>query len=245
MKTSKIIFITFFGVIGLFLLSLIIQTDPKNRGNRELQEMKREAFTLPSISHLIVHEGCNVRLTSGQADSIKIGYHKDLVLDHPVFSVSGDTPIAGIYELELGMPLKNFVDEFGDGDTKAIQVGGASGHCVPRKKFNDTIIGFEGIPTGGSMMIFNSSRSMYNVLHDYLEFFTEESCGQCTPCRVGCQQLLKGIEAVKKGERPPTYLDDLKKLTATMKIAAKCGLGQSVANPFTSIVDNFREEIIY
>jgi [NiFe] hydrogenase diaphorase moiety large subunit len=162
-----------------------------------------------------------------------------------VFSVSGDTPIPGIYELELGMPLSQFVDEFADGDAKAVQVGGASGSCVPRKKFNDTIIGFEGIPTGGSMMIFNSTRSMYNVLHDYLEFFTEESCGQCTPCRVGCQQLLKGIEAVKRGERPPAYLDDLKKLTATMRIAAKCGLGQSVGNPFNSIIDNFREEIIY
>ncbi len=162
-----------------------------------------------------------------------------------VFSVSGDTPIPGIYELELGMPLKDFVEEFADGDAKAVQIGGASGHCVPRKKFNETIIGFEGIPTGGSMMIFNSTRSMYNVLHDYLEFFTEESCGQCTPCRVGCQQLLKGIEAVKKGEKPPAYLEDLKKLTLTMKIAAKCGLGQSVANPFISIVDNFKEEIIY
>ncbi|WP_320054826.1 NADH-ubiquinone oxidoreductase-F iron-sulfur binding region domain-containing protein [uncultured Acetobacteroides sp.] len=162
-----------------------------------------------------------------------------------VFSVSGDTPIAGIYELELGMPLDEFVAEFGDGDTKAVQVGGASGHCVPRKLFADTIIGFEGIPTGGSMMVFNSTRSMYNVLHDYLEFFCEESCGQCTPCRVGCQQLLKGIEAVKRGERKPEYLDDLKKLAATMKIASKCGLGQSVANPFNSIVDNFREEIIY
>jgi [NiFe] hydrogenase diaphorase moiety large subunit len=162
-----------------------------------------------------------------------------------VFSVSGDTPIPGIYELELGMPLQDFVNGFGDGDVKAVQVGGASGHCVPRKKFNDTIIGFEGIPTGGSMMIFNSSRSMYNVLHDYLEFFSEESCGQCTPCRVGCQQLLKGIEAVKRGERPPAYLDDLRKLTGTMKIAAKCGLGQSVGNPFNSIIDNFREEIIY
>jgi [NiFe] hydrogenase diaphorase moiety large subunit len=162
-----------------------------------------------------------------------------------VFSVSGDTPNAGIYELELGMPLSDFVEDFGDGDTKAVQVGGASGHCVPRKNFKDTIIGFEGIPTGGSMMIFNSSRSMYNVLHDYLEFFNEESCGQCTPCRVGCQQLLKGIEAVKRGERKPQYLDELKKLAGTMKIAAKCGLGQSVANPFNSIVDNFREEIIY
>jgi [NiFe] hydrogenase diaphorase moiety large subunit len=162
-----------------------------------------------------------------------------------VFSVSGDTPTPGIYELELGMPLADFVEDFGDGDTKAVQVGGASGHCVPRKQFKDTIIGFEGIPTGGSMMIFNSSRSMYNVLHDYLEFFNEESCGQCTPCRVGCQQLLRGMEAVKKGERKPQYLDELKKLASTMKVAAKCGLGQSVANPFNSIVDNFREEIIY
>ena len=162
-----------------------------------------------------------------------------------LFSISGDSPLAGVAELELGMTLSDFVSEFGDGDTKAVQVGGASGHCVPRKKFNETIIGFEGIPTGGSMMLFNSSRSMYNVLKDYLEFFTEESCGQCTPCRVGCQQLLKGIEAVKKGEKPATYLEELKKLTQTMKIAAKCGLGQSVANPFNSIVDNFREEIIY
>ena len=162
-----------------------------------------------------------------------------------VFSVSGDTPHAGIYELELGMTVSDFVADFGDGDTKAVQVGGASGGCVPRKLFSETIIGYEGIPTGGSMMLFNSTRSMYNVLHDYLEFFTEESCGQCTPCRVGCQQLLKGIEAVKRGDKPPAYLNDLKKLAATMKISAKCGLGQSVANPFTSIVNNFREEIIY
>jgi [NiFe] hydrogenase diaphorase moiety large subunit len=162
-----------------------------------------------------------------------------------VFSVSGDTPIAGIYELELGMPLTKFVDEFGDGDTKAVQVGGASGFCVPRKKFNDTIIGFEGVPTGGSMMIFNSSRSMYNVLHNYLDFFEEESCGQCTPCRVGCQQLRKGIEAVKRGDKPITYLEQLMKLSETMKITAKCGLGQSVANSFSSIVSNFKEEMIY
>ena len=162
-----------------------------------------------------------------------------------VFSVSGDTPTPGIFELELGMSVQNFVNEFGDGDTKAVQVGGASGFCVPRKKFADTIIGFEGVPTGGSMKLFNSSRSMYNVLHNYLDFFTEESCGQCTPCRVGCQQLLKGVEKVKKGESKSTYLNELTKLADTMKIAAKCGLGQSVGNAFKSIVENFREEIIY
>ncbi len=162
-----------------------------------------------------------------------------------VFSVSGDTPTPGIFELELGMTVQQFVNEFGDGDTKAVQVGGASGFCVPRKKFGETIIGFEGVPTGGSMKLFNSSRSMYNVLHNYLEFFTEESCGQCTPCRVGCQQLLKGVEKVKKGEAKSTYLTELMKLADTMKIAAKCGLGQSVGNAFKSIVGNFREEIIY
>ena len=162
-----------------------------------------------------------------------------------VFSVSGDTTKAGIYELELGIGVDEFVNEFGNGDTKAVQVGGASGHCVPRKDFGKKIIGFEGIPTGGSMMIFNSSRSMYNVLKDYLEFFEEESCGQCTPCRVGTQQLLKGIEAVKHGEKPSSYLNQLLKLTETMKVASKCGLGQSVHNSFSSIVKNFREEMIY
>ncbi len=162
-----------------------------------------------------------------------------------VFSVSGDTPVPGIYELELGMTVERFVEDFGDGDTKAVQVGGASGFCVPRKRFNDTIIGFEGVPTGGSMKLFNSSRSMYNVLHNYLDFFAEESCGQCTPCRVGCQQLLLGVEAVKRGEKNSRYLDELIKLAKTMKVSSKCGLGQSVGNAFKSIVANFREEIIY
>ena len=162
-----------------------------------------------------------------------------------VFSVSGDTPTPGIFELELGMSVQQFVNEFGDGDTKAVQVGGASGFCVPRKKFANTIIGFEGVPTGGSMKLFNSSRSMYNVLHNYLDFFAEESCGQCTPCRVGCQQLLKGVEKVKKGEAKSIYLNELVKLADTMKIASKCGLGQSVGNAFRTIVENFREEVIY
>ncbi len=168
-----------------------------------------------------------------------------------VFSVSGDTPTPGIYELEFGMTLQKFVDDFGDGDTKAVQVGGAAGFCVPRKKFDKTAIGYQGkltgisLPTGGSMMIFNSSRSMYNVLHNYLDFFVEESCGQCTPCRVGTQQLLLGIEAVKKGEKSSAYLEKLLELAETMRVTAKCGLGQSVANSFSSIVENFKEEMIY
>ncbi|OFX25584.1 MAG: NADH dehydrogenase [Bacteroidetes bacterium GWA2_31_9] len=161
-----------------------------------------------------------------------------------LFSISGDSPKEGVHELELGMSIEDFVHEFGDGDTKAVQVGGVAGFCVPRKHFKTTIIG-EGQTTGGATMIFNSTRSMYHVLHNYLDFFVEESCGQCTPCRVGTQQLLKGIEAVKLGEKEPEYLEQLIKLSQTMKVASKCGLGQSVANSFASIVTNFKEEMIY
>jgi [NiFe] hydrogenase diaphorase moiety large subunit len=161
-----------------------------------------------------------------------------------LFSISGDSPKEGVHELELGMTIEAFVEEFGDGDTKAVQVGGVAGFCIPRKKFATTIIG-QGNTTGGSTMIFNSTRSMYNVLHNYLEFYVEESCGQCTPCRIGTQQLLKGIEAVKAGKRPPAYLDQLVKLSDTMRITSKCGLGQSVTNSFSSIVTNFKEEMLY
>lgn len=161
-----------------------------------------------------------------------------------LFSISGDSPKEGVHELELGMSIKDFADEFGDGDTKAVQVGGVAGFCIPRKQFETTVIG-EGNTTGGATMIFNSTRSMYNVLHNYLDFFAEESCGQCTPCRIGTQQLLKGVEAVKSGKKPPEYLDQLVKLSETMRITSKCGLGQSVTNSFASIVHNFKEEMIF
>ena len=161
-----------------------------------------------------------------------------------LFSISGDSPKEGVHELELGMSVEDFANEFGDGDTKAVQVGGVAGFCVPRKQFKNSIIG-EGNTTGGSTMIFNSTRSMYNVLHNYLDFYAEESCGQCTPCRIGTQQLLKGIEAVKAGAKPPEYLNQLIKLAETMRLTSKCGLGQSVTNSFSSIVKNFREEMIF
>jgi [NiFe] hydrogenase diaphorase moiety large subunit len=184
---------------------------------------------------MIIHDGPEYFKSLGTKDS----------RGAKVFSISGDADVEGIFELELGMTIQELVNLFGDDHTKAVQVGGSSGFCVPRRKFKDTIIGFEGIPTGGSIMIFNSNRSMYNVLHNYLEFFVEESCGQCSPCRIGCQQLLNGLEAVKRKEKKSFYLDELKKLAETMKIASKCGLGQSVANPFISIVENYREEMIF
>lgn len=199
---------------------------------------------LPTVINNVETLAYTTMIISDGPESFKSIGTKDS-MGGKVFSVSGDASVKGVFELPLGMTLQEFVDLFGDGDTKAVQVGGSSGTCVPRKNFADTIIGFEGVPTGGSMMLFNSSRSMYHVLKNYLEFFEEESCGQCTPCRVGCQQLLKGIEAIRSGERPLSYLERLRDLARVMSIASKCGLGQSLANPFNSITQHFREEICY
>jgi len=221
--------------------------EPRNKPPFPTQSGYLERPTVINNVETLVHTFTIFKYGAKKFYDLGVQYSRGTKL----FSVSGDTPKPGIYELELGMSLQDFVYEFGDGDTKAVQVGGASGFLVPRKKFKDAAIGFKGkltgisLPTGGSMMLFNSSRSMFNVLDNYLEFFREESCGQCTPCRVGCQQLLLGIKAVKRGEKPAAYLDKLLRLTETMQLTAKCGLGQSVANSFSSIVENFQEEMIY
>lgn len=221
--------------------------EPRNKPPFPTQSGYMNAPTVINNVETLVHTFTIFKYGAKKFYDLGVQYSRGTKL----FSVSGDTPKPGIYELELGMSLQDFVYEFGDGDTKAVQVGGASGFLVPRKKFKDAAIGFKGkltgisLPTGGSMMLFNSSRSMFNVLDNYLEFFREESCGQCTPCRVGCQQLLLGIKAVKRGDKPAAYLDKLLRLTETMQLTAKCGLGQSVANSFSSIVENFREEMIY
>lgn len=221
--------------------------EPRNKPPYPTYQGYKGAPTVVNNVETLVHTFTIFKFGAKKFYDLGVQYSRGTKL----FSISGDTPKPGIYELELGMSLQDFVYEFGDGDTKAVQVGGAAGFLVPRKKFKDAAIGFKGkltgisLPTGGSMMLFNSSRSMFNVLDNYLEFFREESCGQCTPCRVGCQQLLLGIKAVKRGDKPAAYLDKLMRLTETMQLSAKCGLGQSVANSFSSIVENFREEMIY
>lgn len=92
-------------------------------------------------------------------------------------------------------------------------------------------------------MIFDKSRSMLKVLKNFMEFFVEESCGQCTPCRIGNVKLLEGVEMIERKEYTPEYINKLKELGETMRIASKCGLGQTSPNPFISILDNFKDEI--
>ena len=147
-----------------------------------------------------------------------------------------------MYELPWGISIKEVLKLVDAKDTKAVQVGGASGICVPESQFN-RILGYEDAATGGSIMIFNKNRNMIHILKNFMEFFVEESCGQCTPCRIGNVKLLEGVEKIEKEEYTFEYIKNLKELGKSMQLASKCGLGQSSPNPFITILDNFKDEI--
>jgi len=160
-----------------------------------------------------------------------------------LFSVSGDCKHPGVYEFPFGITIARLLSAVGGEGTKAVQVGGASGQCLPCTQF-DRRLAFEDISTGGSVIIFGPDRDLLDVAENFLEFFASESCGQCTPCREGNLKLLDGVRLLKAGRCSMRYLDELCALGETMQLASKCGLGQSIPNAFLSIVENFRGEIM-
>ncbi|MBU9945092.1 MAG: SLBB domain-containing protein, partial [Dermatophilaceae bacterium] len=160
-----------------------------------------------------------------------------------LFSVSGDCTAPGVYEFPLGVTVQELLDKVGGSGAKAVQIGGASGHCIPASEFSRRIA-FEDIATGGSIIVFGPGRDMLEVAKNFMEFFVEESCGQCTPCRVGNARLLEGIEMLERGECSMAYMRELLGLCETMQVASKCGLGQSSPNAFVSILNHFRDEIM-
>ena len=99
-----------------------------------------------------------------------------------LFSVSGDCERPGVYEFPLGITIDTLLKEVGGETARAVQIGGASGYCIPAKEF-DRLIAFEDVSTGGSVIVFGPGRDMLAVARNFVEFFCEESCGQCTPCR--------------------------------------------------------------
>lgn len=171
----------------------------------------------------------------------KIGTEKSTGLK--IFSVSGDCARPGVYEFPMGITVAELLKEVGGGDAKAVQVGGASGHCVPAAEFSRKIA-YEDVATGGSIIVFGPHRDMLRVAENFLEFFTEESCGQCTPCREGNPKLLEGVDLLLEGRCSMKYLNELGALGETMQLASKCGLGQSSPNAFLSIVRHFKDEIM-
>jgi [NiFe] hydrogenase diaphorase moiety large subunit len=159
-----------------------------------------------------------------------------------LFSVSGDCDKPGVYELPWGTSIKHLLELVEAKNTKAVQVGGASGICIPKSQFDRTL-SYEDVATGGSIIVFNESRKMIDVLENFMEFFVEESCGQCTPCRIGNVRLLQGVKMIKSGKYTFAYIRELKGLAQTMQVASKCGLGQSSPNSFLSILNNFSDEV--
>ena len=160
-----------------------------------------------------------------------------------ILSISGDCERPGVYEFPMGVKIAEVLEAVGGTGAKAVQVGGASGYCAASAEFERRIC-FEDIATGGSVIVFGPDREMLDVAENFLEFFVEESCGQCTPCREGNEKLLEGVRMLKEGRCSMAYLKELISLSETMQLASKCGLGQSSPNAFLSIVKNFNNEIM-
>jgi [NiFe] hydrogenase diaphorase moiety large subunit len=160
-----------------------------------------------------------------------------------IFSISGDVERPGVYEFPLGIKVSQLLKEVGGEGAKAVQIGGAAGQCVPASQF-DRAIAFEDVATGGSVIVFGPQRDMLHVAENFLDFFLDESCGQCTPCREGNVKLLEGVKMLQEGRCSTRYLRELVALGETMQLASKCGLGQSSPNAFISIVKNFQDEIM-
>jgi [NiFe] hydrogenase diaphorase moiety large subunit len=160
---------------------------------------------------------------------------------HKLFSVSGDCERPGVWEFPFGTTVAELLRQVGGEDAKAVQIGGASGRTVPRAHF-ERQLAYEDIPTGGSIIVIGPDRDMLELAHNLLDFFVDESCGQCNPCRLGNAKLLEGVEMLRAGTCPPGYLDDLRGLANTMQVASKCGLGQSSSVAFVSILDHFGDE---
>ena len=161
---------------------------------------------------------------------------------YKLFSISGDCEKPGVYEFPWGITVADLLKEVGGAGAKAVQIGGASGVCVPAADFARRLA-FEDFPTGGSVIVIGAQRDLLDVAENFLEFFVEESCGQCNPCRLGNPKLLEGVELLKQGTCSAEHLADLKALGATMQVAAKCGLGQTSPSAFLSIVGAFADDV--
>jgi [NiFe] hydrogenase diaphorase moiety large subunit len=161
-----------------------------------------------------------------------------------LLSISGDVERPGVYEFPFGVTVAELLKAAGGEGAKAVIVGGASGHCVPATEFSRKIA-YEDLSTGGAVIILGKDRDLLEIAEGIMEFFVEESCGQCTPCRIGNVKILEGIRALRKGECcTAMQLLELTGLGETMQVTSKCGLGQSSPNVFLSMIKHFGTEIL-
>ncbi len=169
-----------------------------------------------------------------------------------VFALGGNVNNVGLVEVPMGTTLREIVYDIGGGipnnrGFKAAQTGGPSGGCIPQEHL-DTPIDYESLAQIGSMMgsggliVMDDTKCMVNLAKFYLEFTVAESCGKCTPCRIGTKRMLEILEKLCNGEGTEYDIYRLEKLAVNIKKASVCGLGQSAPNPVLSTLRYFREE---
>lgn len=159
-----------------------------------------------------------------------------------LLSVSGDCKFPGVYELEWGFRVRDIIEMAGAEDVQAIQIGGPSGVCIGPKDFK-RMISFEDFATGGSFIIFGKERKLIeDVVMNFTEFFIEESCGSCVPCRAITVLMKNKLQKIIDGNGTMADLDDLKDWGDKMVLSNRCGLGQTAANPILTTLQNFREK---
>tara|TARA_R110001583_G_scaffold24563_2_gene89761 strand:- start:4373 stop:6184 length:1812 start_codon:yes stop_codon:yes gene_type:complete len=156
-----------------------------------------------------------------------------------LLSISGDCAHPGIYEYPFGVPIERVLEDCGASDIQAVQVGGAAGITLASYEFHRRIA-FEDVPTAGAFMVFDSSRDLFEVARNFVDFFAHESCGFCTPCRVGTALLKKAMKKLADGRGAKTDLADIEWIDRLLKNASHCGLGSAAPNPVIDTLLKFR-----
>jgi [NiFe] hydrogenase diaphorase moiety large subunit len=156
-----------------------------------------------------------------------------------LISVSGDCPRPGIYEYPFGVSVREVLQDCGAENTRAVQISGPSGVCVAENKF-DRKLGFEDLPTAGAFMVFDDSRDLFEVARNFVDFFTHESCGFCTPCRVGTSMLKSTMDKIADGLGTQYDLSEVENLGHVLQTTSHCGLGRTACNPVLHTLRHFR-----
>jgi len=212
-----------------------LRGDPKNRPPFPAQKGFQACPTTVNNVETFV---CVARiLEQGPGWFLEFGSHQSP--GTKLLSVSGDCTQPGIYEVPFGITVRDLLERCGAEDPAAVQMGGPSGQLINRDMFDRTIC-YDDLATGGSVMVFSAKRDVLHIVEKFLDFFVEESCGYCTPCRVGNQLLLQRIRDIRAGKGEPADLEYLETLGGTIKTASRCGLGQTSANPVLTTLANFR-----
>jgi len=208
--------------------------DPKNRPPFPAQ---KGYLDQPSVVNNVETLCCAARILA-EGTGWFSGFGTSASTGTKLLSVSGDCFRPGVYEVEFGATLSDLLEQVGAQSPAAVQLGGAAGVMVGPEDFERAIC-YDDLATGGSVMVFSDERDVVEIAREFTRFFVHESCGYCTPCRVGTMLLLERIDRILDGRGEPADLDYLRELGATMIATSRCGLGQTAPNPVLSTIERF------